>query len=118
MRKLAFITFIGLSIWACSDSGSSEAKEEKATTSISKNEEIAKKVDGEKIYKTRCVVCHGINGDMGISGAKDLTESEMPLDERINIITNGKNVMTPFGQILEEDEIKAVAEYSQTLKVD
>lgn len=81
-----------------------------------KAKKVAKKVDGKKIYKNYCVTCHGLYGDMGASGAKNLTESTMTLDERVEIITNGKGVMTPFKDLLNEEKIKAVAEYSMKLK--
>lgn len=73
-------------------------------------------LDGKKIYKTNCVVCHGMDGKLGINGSKDLTKTDMDLEERIAIITNGKGVMTPFKGLLSEDKIKAVAEYTMKLK--
>lgn len=73
-------------------------------------------VDAEKIYKTNCLVCHGVDGKLGINGAKDLTASPMTLDERINNVTNGAGTMTPFKGILTEEEIKAVAAYTFKLK--
>lgn len=76
---------------------------------------VSASVDGEKIYKLYCVTCHGIYGDMGANGAFNLTASTLPLEERINVITNGRNLMTPFKDILSEEKIKAVAEY--TLKL-
>lgn len=114
MRKLVLIFILGVAFWACSDSATQADKA--ATTGSQMAAADTKKIDGEKVYKKRCVVCHGINGDMGMSGAKDLTNSELPVEERVNIITNGKNVMTAFGEILDEDEIQAVAEYTLTLK--
>ena len=77
---------------------------------------IQKKVDGQKIYKTYCVTCHGLYGDMGASGAHDLTASKLSLEEKIEVITNGRNTMTPFKDLLNEEKIKAVAEYTMTLK--
>lgn len=75
----------------------------------------APKVDGEKIYKTYCVTCHGIYGDMGASGAFNLKTSTLPVEERINVITNGRKAMTPFKDLLTPEKIKAVAEYTMTL---
>ncbi|MBL7808332.1 MAG: cytochrome c [Saprospiraceae bacterium] len=72
--------------------------------------------DGMAVFRQRCVVCHGADGTLGLNGAKDLTQSATPLEERIQIITNGKKLMTPFGTILSPEEIKAVAEYTLTLK--
>ncbi|MBT8191004.1 MAG: cytochrome c [Saprospiraceae bacterium] len=73
-------------------------------------------IDAEKLFKINCVICHGVDGKLGINGAKDLTASPMTLDERINNITNGAGTMTPFKGILSEEEIKAVAAYTFKLK--
>ena len=73
-------------------------------------------VDGGAVYKQYCVLCHGADGKMGTNGAKDLTQSAFSLEERIEMIKNGKGLMTPFKEILSDDEIKAVAEYTFTLK--
>ncbi|MBK7935583.1 MAG: cytochrome c [Lewinellaceae bacterium] len=72
--------------------------------------------DGMAIFRQYCVVCHGADGKLGLNGAKDLSASILTPEERINIITNGRKLMTPFNEILSADEIKAVAEYTQTLK--
>ena len=96
---------------ACSGGG--EEKSEAPKTATAKP---AKKIDGAKIYKTYCVTCHGIYGDMGGSGAFDLTTSKLTLDERIEVITKGRNLMTPFEGLLSPEKIKAVAEYVETLR--
>lgn len=71
--------------------------------------------DGMAIFRRNCVVCHGADGKLGLNGAKDLSLSPRPLAERIEIITHGKNLMTPFGAILSKTEIEAVATYSLSL---
>ena len=73
-------------------------------------------VDGAAIYKKYCTLCHGADGKLGLNGSKDITISQLSLEERKVLITNGKNTMTPFGGILSEDEIHAVATYTMTLK--
>ncbi len=72
--------------------------------------------DGMAVFRQNCVVCHGADGRLGLNGAKDLTVSVVPLQERIEIITHGKNLMTPFGTILSPAEIAAVAAYTVSLK--
>lgn len=72
--------------------------------------------DGMAVFRQKCVTCHGADGALGLNGAKNLSQSVLTLEERINIITNGKKLMTPFGTILSPEEIKAVAEYTQTFK--
>ncbi len=81
--------------------------------SSSNTEEVA--VDGAKIYKQNCVLCHGPDGKLGANGSKDLTLSELDINERIAMVTKGKGVMTAFENILTLSEIKAVAEYTKAL---
>lgn len=70
--------------------------------------------NGEEIYLTYCKSCHGKKGSLGIGGAAKLTKSELTLDERIEIITNGKGKMTGFGALLSKKEVKAVAKFTET----
>lgn len=111
MKKLIPIFFFAISIIACGDSEQNDSSKTAATTSKPK-----KKVDGQKVYKTYCITCHGLNGDMGASGAHDLTQSTLSVEERIEVIANGRNTMTPFKDLLSDEKIKAVAEYTGTLK--
>lgn len=71
---------------------------------------------GRVVYKKNCKLCHGIDGKLQANGSKDLTLSELNLEERIAIINKGRNVMPPFEGVLSEKEIKAVAEYTRSLK--
>ena len=73
-------------------------------------------VDGRKVFKQNCVVCHGLDGKLGANGSKDLALSKMSLDERKAIIKNGKGAMVGLGSLLEPEEIAAVAEYTTKLK--
>lgn len=110
MRYLAFILVLAFAVFAC---GGEPPKEQKAGK---KEAPKKKKVNGEKVYKQYCVTCHGVYGDMGASGAFNLTESKLTLDEKIDVITNGRNTMTPFKGLLSDAKIKAVAEYTEKLK--
>ena len=54
-------------------------------------------VDGKKIYKQNCMLCHGADGSLGANGSKDLSQSTLSLDERKAIIKNGKGKMVGLG---------------------
>ncbi len=68
--------------------------------------------DGEAIYKKYCIACHGSAGDMGMNGAANLQQSKLSLEERVQVIRDGRNMMTPFKDLLSEAEIEAVAKYT------
>ncbi len=67
---------------------------------------------GKKVYRQYCVTCHGVGGDMQLNGAKDFRLSELSLEERVLVITNGRRLMTPFKGMLSEKEIREVAAYT------
>lgn len=71
---------------------------------------------GQTLYEANCTTCHGNDGKLGVLGAKDLSVTAFTKDQMIEIITNGKNTMTPFAAMLSAEETNAVAEYVQTLK--
>lgn len=68
-------------------------------------------IDGKKKYKTLCSACHGTDGKMGVSGAKDLTKISSTLEENVAQIYHGKGLMIPFKDVFTEAEIVAVAKY-------
>jgi cytochrome c6 len=73
-------------------------------------------ISGNQVFMKYCKLCHGANGKMGLNGAKLLPESTMSLEERITQITNGKGTMQAYKDLLSAEEIKAVAEFTMTLK--
>jgi len=77
-----------------------------------KKEKGPKKVSGYSVFKVHCVSCHGVDGRMGLNGAKSIPDSKLNLEDRIKHITNGKGAMQPYKGVLTEAEIKAVAAYS------
>lgn len=107
-KYLIFLLMVGLSM-ACAN------KDNKATETP-KTETVA--ADGAKIFKQSCALCHGIDGKLGANGSKDLTKSELDINARIAMVSQGKGVMTAFENILSLSEIKAVAEYTMTLKAE
>lgn len=73
-------------------------------------------INGALIFNRNCKICHGIDGRLGLNGAKDLTASVLREQERIDIITGGKKIMPPFKTVLSEKEIQAVAAFTLSLK--
>jgi mono/diheme cytochrome c family protein len=102
MKKTLILLFLGGWFYACSNSGSANHSNKAA--------------DGAHLYKQYCLVCHGVDGKLGLNGSKDLTISTLTEAERIVQVTEGKNTMTPFKHVLSPEEIKAVVAYTFTLK--
>ena len=113
MKKLLVLLTLTLIVFACGGGEDGTTNEAPPATAAAAKPEI----DAKRIWKVRCIACHGLYGDMGTNGAANLQESDKPLDYRINIIKNGSEngVMTAFGDILSEEEIEAMAKYTMTL---
>lgn len=80
------------------------------------SDESITEVDGKSIYKNYCVNCHGLQGDMGAGGAANLKISALSPEERVIIITKGRNAMQAYENVLKPAQIEAVANFTLTLK--
>lgn len=78
--------------------------------------EKVKEINGAALYKAYCVNCHGIDGSLKTNGAIDLRYSVLTLEERVLVISEGRNVMTSFRNTLNAQQIQAVAEYTFHLR--
>lgn len=84
----------------------------------SSSAQVSTPSSGKAVFKQHCITCHGANGQMGLNGAKNLTESMLTKEERVLLVTKGKGVMPAFGAQLSEAQIKAVAAYSMEFNTD
>jgi cytochrome c6 len=101
------ILFLGLIAQACSSSPEIN-KQDSVDTSV---------VTGKNLYTLNCSSCHGADGKLGLSGAKDLTQSVLSDQQRIALITNGKNAMPSMKEVLGSTQnIQSVADYVKSLK--
>ena len=115
MKTQLFFLLVSMGIFMSCGGGSSE-KPEPTTKKEVAEAPVDNKAAGEKIFRTYCITCHGIDGKLGLNGAKDLALSEITMEERITQVTKGKGLMTPFEGILTEEQIKQVAEYTLSFK--
>lgn len=73
-------------------------------------------IDTAKLWKKNCKLCHGNDGDRGLSDAPMLSKSVLEREKIIEMVRNGKNVMPAFGDKLNNEEIEAVADYALSLR--
>ena len=74
-------------------------------------------LSGKELYLQQCAICHGEDGKLGASGAKDLSISKLDAKGSKKIILNGKNGMPPMRELLESEEnVLKVIEHIQKLK--
>lgn len=94
LKKLPFTILITLLFSSCQDAPSSHTKAAEETP--------AQK--GASLYSMHCAQCHGEDGRLGSSGAKDLSKSLLTDAEIRLMILNGKNAMPPMKALLETAE--------------
>lgn len=82
-----------------------------------KNEKAGDKivaVNGKEIFEEKCTLCHGSNGKLGLSGAKDLSVTALDHQNIVTVITEGKNTMASYKAVLTPEQIEAVANYIES----
>lgn len=62
-----------------------------------------------------CMSCHGADGKLGASGAKDLSVTMLPIDDQKAIIRNGKSPMPGYKDLTDE-QLNDLVEYIGTFK--
>ncbi|MBL7962929.1 MAG: cytochrome c [Flavobacteriales bacterium] len=71
---------------------------------------------GAEVYAALCTLCHGADGKLGLSGAKDLTASALSPEEMRKIILDGKGGMAPYRNVLTAGEVDAVVAHVRGLR--
>lgn len=72
--------------------------------------------DGAKLFQMQCTLCHGRDGKLGLSGAKDLTVSALTREQMILLVTDGKGMMMPYKNVMRPEEIEAVVDHVRSLR--
>lgn len=100
-----------LLLTACGES----EKPEEQTKPVS-NEPISLE-DARAIYTLNCASCHGPDGTLQASNAKDLSVSKLNEGEIEEMIRKGNDKgMMPYEDMLSTPEIKGVVKFVQNLR--
>ena len=77
---------------------------------------LADSVDGSAVFQANCAGCHAKGGNIVRRGktlkAKALKRNQVDSQEAVvSLVTNGKGIMSAYGDRLTEEEIAAVSQY-------
>jgi cytochrome c6 len=107
--KFALISFLSLLLFSCGENESVSPRQEES--------EPLPQVVGKQIYLQHCAVCHGEDGKLGVSGAKDLSLSTLKDAEIVILLENGRNGMPPMKELIGTAEnMAATVEHVKTLR--
>ncbi|HXR41925.1 MAG TPA: c-type cytochrome, partial [Acidothermaceae bacterium] len=68
------------------------------------------RANGERLYKSACLPCHGESGEGGHGGGPSIIAGQTS-DKIVSISTTGKNNMPSFAATLSTDDIRDIASY-------
>ncbi len=71
--------------------------------------------NARQIYNNQCTACHGEDGRKKLNNATDFTKSLQTMEERKNVILNGRGLMPGFRGQVSEQEAEELAAYTQML---
>jgi mono/diheme cytochrome c family protein len=71
---------------------------------------------GKMVYQNSCINCHGADGKLSLAGAKDLSVTNLTIEEQEARVNNGKGAMPAYKSTLTPEQIKGVVEYIGTLR--
>jgi mono/diheme cytochrome c family protein len=95
LRKVLLSWVLSIVIYSCADNQQGSELVVPQETPVQK---------ASSLFTQHCSVCHGEDGKLGASGAKDLTQSRLSAQEIEKIIRLGKNAMPPMQSLLGSDE--------------
>jgi mono/diheme cytochrome c family protein len=102
--RSTFVLLAALLLASCGEEPTADGAVEKSMTT------------GERIYEQHCALCHGREGGMMMGGAKDLRISTIKREEAVAIVTQGRNTMLAYKNVLKPEEIQAVVDHVLTLR--
>lgn len=111
LRIQSLIALVCLSVMiGCSNGSTTEKVEETGSDKPFTME------DAKAVFTFRCTSCHGDDGKLGLSGAKDLSISKLSDQEILTLLQDGKNTMPSFKELIPVDQQDSLVAYIKTLR--
>ena len=123
---VAFLVTAGGAVWCRGTVVSSVnyAQDARGTSALSFRWVGANPPNGENIFRAKCAVCHGVDGAGRTPNGKKLQipdlrsdkVQDVPDDELLDVISNGKGDMPPFGKKYSADKLQQVITYVRSFR--
>lgn len=110
-KRIFVFSFLGLFLASCG-----EQEQEVNSAEPLSNEPISLE-DARAVYTLNCASCHGPDGTLQASNAKDLSVSKLSEAEVEKMIRKGNDKgMMPYDDMLSTPEIKGLVKFVQNLR--
>jgi len=107
LRNILVFGWIAVALTSCGGS----------TTEYKVDDVSEASAGGKELFVNHCAGCHGMDGALGLSGASDLSHSNLKKEEIMEILRKGRNGMPSLSPILKsEANMDAVTTYTLELR--
>lgn len=111
--RITSLFFLGviISMTSCSESHTEKVEE----TSEQEKKEFSLS-DAKNLYTMKCASCHGTDGKLGMSGAKDLSISKITDQQIMCTIQSGQNAMPAFKDVIPDYQLDKLVTVVKSLR--
>lgn len=111
--RITSLFFLGVLILltSCSESNTEKVDE----TSEQEKKEFSLN-DAKNLYTMKCASCHGSDGKLGMSGAKDLSISKITDQQIMCTIQSGQNAMPAFKDAIPDYQLEKLVTVVKSLR--
>ena len=93
------------------------SRENETSQFQSSEEEYETILSGAELYYQNCAACHGNDGKLGASGAKNLQQSNLSNERIHDIIVKGKGAMPPMKSAIDSGQkLDSITEFIKNLR--
>lgn len=111
--RITSLFLLSLLILATSCSGSKTEKVEETEEQAEKEFSFS---DAKSLYTMKCASCHGADGKLGMSGAKDLSTSKITDQQIMCMIQSGQNAMPAFKDMIPDYQLEQLVVVVKSLR--
>jgi mono/diheme cytochrome c family protein len=110
LKSSFLLSFVLILFAACDATNSTNADFTESTDNRTQ-------LSGKELFGLHCSSCHGMDGKLGNSGAKDLTLSQMTDEEILLIIHEGRKAMPPMAELIgNQSDLDSVLVFVKALR--
>ncbi len=111
----AAVTIATLVLAACGGGGGSSSAGGSSPYPKGRQAKDRQLVAGRRVFVGSCARCHGTSGqgNIGPRLAGRVTDRFPDIEDQISFVESGKGIMPGFGNLLTDEEIRAVVRYER-----